>query len=146
MTTITNIDRKACTDIIKASEVALQEVAKQFGLTLTIKGGKFDPVTGTFAPKVEFAVEGADRNEWDASVNLLYSNHPTQWLTKDDFGATFTSGGKTYELVGINLRAPKFPINAKCLTDGKTYKLTEAGVKRSMGRGEVEKTVTINIG
>lgn len=134
MTTITTIDRKACTTISRAAEEALKAVAEQYGLTLTIKGGKFDPSVGTFSPKVEFSVGDAGRKAWEASVGLLYSNYPAQWLTAEDFGATFTSQGKTYELVGINLRAPKFPINAKCLTDGKTYKLTEAGVKRGLGR------------
>jgi len=143
---ITKIDRSAVAEINKATEQALKEVAERLGINVKVGGGKFDPETGTFTPKVIFSVEGADKNEWDRTVGLIYSNHPKQWLTEDDFGAVITLNGKKYQLTGINLRAPKFPINAKCLSDGKYYKLTEAGVKRSMGRGEVEKTVTINIG
>ena len=134
MTQITKIDRKAAQDISKATELALKAVAEQFGINVAIKGGKFDPTTGTFSPKIEFSVEGASRLEWENTVHLLRSNWTDQWLKAEDFGAIITSQGKKYELVGINLRAPKFPINAKCLTDGKTYKLTEAGVKRALGR------------
>jgi hypothetical protein len=134
MTTITELDRNACLTISKAAQEALQAVAEQFGLNLTMKGGKYDPASGTFTPKVEFSVAGSAGKEWANTVRFLSSNHPAEWLTAEDFGATITSQGKTYELVGINLRAPKFPINAKCLSDGKTYKLTEAGVKRAMGR------------
>ena len=136
MTQITKIDRKTANDISKATEAALKAVAEQFGINVSINGGKFDPQAGTFAPKVEFSVEGADRYEWETTVHLIRSNWRNQWLHKDDFVAVITLQGKKYELVGINLRAPKFPINAKCLTDGKIYKLTEAGVRRAMGREE----------
>jgi hypothetical protein len=135
MTQITKMDRKAVQEISKAAELALREVAEQFGINLTAKGGKFDPTTGTFVPKFEFSVEGASANEWATSVHLIGGNYgPRQWLHAEDFGKTFTSQGKTFELSGINLRAPKFPINAKCLTDGKTYKFTSAAIRRALGR------------
>jgi len=127
------IDRNSVKEINKAVEVALQEVAQRFGLNVKVDGGKFDPTVGVFFPKVEFSVEGSAKKDWEQSVHLLYSNRPV-WLTGDDFGAQITYNGRKFELVGINLRAPKFPINAKCLADGKVYKLTEEGVKRAMGR------------
>jgi len=135
MTQITKIDRAAANEISKATEAALKAVAEQFGINVSLRGGKFDPASGTFSPKVEFSVEGAERLEWENTVHLIRSNWGNQWLHKEDFGAVITAnGGKKYELVGINLRAPKFPINARCLNDGKTYKLTEDGVRYALGR------------
>ena len=135
MNTITKIDRNTANEISKATEAALKEVAERFGITVTIKGGKFDPANGKFLPKVEFCVEGAADNEWNTNINLLRSNWTNhKWLFPGDYKRVIKMNGKEYELVGINIRAPKFPIEAKCLTDGKSYRLTEPAVRKALGR------------
>ena len=134
MTAVTTIDRATAKAIAERAEQALQNVADELGLTLTYKGGKFDPTTGTFAPKFEFSVETAGESKFAQQVRLLSSNYPNEWLTASDFGATFTAQGKQFKIFAINLKAPKFPIQAKCLTDGKNYKFSELSVKIALGR------------
>lgn len=133
-TKITTIDKAACIVIAREAEVALQEVAKKFGLTIKMSGGKYDPSVGTYAPKVEFAVEGADMANFAQSVHLLRSNRVRTWLTADDYGVEFTVKGETYKLVGIHLNRPKFPLECKIVGTEKSLLLTEEGVMRALGR------------
>ncbi len=51
-------------------------------------------------------------------------------ISKDAYLARFTSGGKTFELNGFNLRARRMPIKATCINDFKNYKFTEELVKK----------------
>ena len=55
-------------------------------------------------------------------------------LDPDDLGKTFqTFAGTEYEIIGLNTRARKYPINCR-RTDGKRYKLTAREVIGSLAR------------
>ena len=58
--TLSTIDRAACRTITDAAFPALEEVAKQFGLTLKRESGRFDPAAGTFTMKVTFVCQTED--------------------------------------------------------------------------------------
>lgn len=120
--TIETIDRAACKAITEAARVALEQVANDLGLTVKLGGGKYDPTTGTFSPKIEFALPDSDRRGFDANCMLA-------GLTPEDFGRTFTNAGKTYRISGINPRAPKYVIQAVDVRTGKTFGFPES-VKR----------------
>ena len=135
-TTITKIDRQTIAVIKERTESALREVAAGLGINVTIAGGKFDPSTGKYFPKVEFSVEGAERADWENSIRYLGlpGGEANSWIRPEDYNATFTYQGNQYRLVGVNLRAPKFPFNAVKVLDGKTYRFTDASVKQGLGR------------
>lgn len=120
---ISKIDRASVKRIAAATEEALQMVAEDLGLTLESKGGSFDPGIGTFAPKFEFKVDGADESDFARSA-------PLYGLSADDYGREFTSRGTQYRVTGINARAPKFPLQAERLSDGKRFKFTTSVIDR----------------
>ena len=59
-------------------------------------------------------------------------------LETEDFGKTFTKGGKTFTICGCNPRARKMPIHAK-LANGQTYKFDE-GVVNLLHPGRMTRT------
>ena len=123
------MDLKMAKKINEASQKALETVATEFGLTLSPKSGSYDPSTGTYTFKIEFAEDGADKREFERSVRLLTGARQDgtygQLLAPEALGAKFCHQGRDFVLTGINLRAPKFPLQAKCLSDGKSYKFPQ---------------------
>jgi hypothetical protein len=99
------IDRMACRKIAARAQEALEAVAAEFGLTVTVGGGSYDPTTNSFRPKVEFAAADAAQREFEQYATLYD-------LSPDDFGRTFTSQGRTFTVAGVAPRSPKRPILA----------------------------------
>ena len=113
---ITKIDRDACRTINALIE-NLRERADELGLDLKVGGGKFDPVGGTFNPKVEFSVrqvDGVDRERAE------FNRHAMMYgLKPEHFGAKFLNNGTEYALVGFELKKPKFSFRGRRVADGK---------------------------
>jgi hypothetical protein len=114
------MDKAACRAIAAEAKIALEAVAEKMGLSVKVGGGSFDPTTGTFKPKVEFAMDGADRRAFERDAVLV-------GLESSDFGRQITVRGKRFTINGINLRASRFPVVGKG-ADGKTYRFPEATV------------------
>lgn len=125
---ITTIDRAAARKISAATQKALDEVAEELGLTVTVKGGKFDPSVGTYVPKVEFALEGAAEREF-ARLSLAFD-----YVGAADYGAILEIGGKQIELIGIRRRARTYPFIGREVGGTKQYKLPEHSVRSALGR------------
>ena len=74
----------------------------------------------------------------DSGVNLA-STESQVWISIGNkygfenpasvLGAEFVQNGKPFKFLGMNPNASKFPLVAKNLKDGKTYKLTVGSVK-----------------
>ena len=141
-TKITKMDVVTCQVIERETKAALQEVAKKFGLTIKMQGGKYDPTVGTFAPKVEFAIEGANEKEFVQSLKYLRTNrgfgaNEKQWLFPEDLGVEFKRGSDTLKLVAIHTNRPKYPFECEIVSvgsKGKRILLTEEGVMQALGR------------
>ena len=119
---IESIDKAACKAIDAEARAALEQVAEKLGLTVKLGGGSYDPTTGTYTPRVTFSVDGAEARAW-AQVAALVG------LAPDDYGREIAYGGiGRVRLVGINLRARRFPILVERVDDGKVYKVPEASV------------------
>lgn len=130
MTALTTIDRNAAKLISAACEEALQEVAERFGLTVSLRGGSFDPSAGTYKPKVEFAMADSAEKSFARDCRYIYADGDfDKPLVPSDFGAEFVSQGRTFKVVGVNLRAPKFPILAEDVANGQTYTFGNGVVK-----------------
>ena len=123
---ITKIDKAACRFIAAEARKVLEAVAAESGLTVKVGGGRYDPATGTFSPKVEFSVEGADRRAFDLDAPLV-------GLEPADFGRSFTVRGRTFTVKGINPRASRFPIIATA-EDGAGFKFSESVVKAALAQ------------
>ena len=131
MTTITDISRASIKLISARAEGALRQVAEDLGLFLEVQGGKFDPAGGTFTPKFVFSLPGADRLGYDRDCQYVQASVNNEWksLLPTDYGVIFTCRGETYKLIGVNLRAPKYPVLGQRTTDGKTFKFGTATVR-----------------
>ncbi len=133
------IDRDASRRINEAVQAALAPVADGLGLNVEVNGGRYDPATGTFKPRIEFSLPDSGRKAWERDVRNLDFSTDTEAGDKiraEDYGAevTIPGSGRTYRLTGINLRAPKYPVVATEVKTGKSFKLTEDAVRRALGR------------
>lgn len=109
------ITKEKCREISVEMKTALEAIAAKHGLRLTTGGGNFS--ASTFAPKVKFEVVGAlgKPATFDSAAKLL-------GLPADTFGKQFLFRGRFYEVTGINMAAPRYPINAKRVADGKGFR------------------------
>ena len=131
MTTITDISRASIKLISARAEGALRQVAEDLGLFLDVQGGKFDPVGGTYTPKFVFSLPGADQSQFarDSRYVSALVNGEVKTLQAEDLGVIFNCNGTLYKLVGVNLRAPKYPVLGQRLEDGKRFKFGTATVR-----------------
>ncbi len=116
------IDRNTCKQITADAQAALNAVAEKYGLTVKVSGGTY--VDTSFRTKVEFLTADAAEQDW-RRVAALVGLHP------DDFGRSFTVHGDTYRVVGINLRAQRFPVIAE-REDGRRFKFAATAVQRNL--------------
>ena len=108
-------------------ERVLAAVGAKHGIKIERKSGRFS------ASQFSFMVEAQIIDESGASVAEKY-----KWylycgmfgLEKDQFGTIFYHSRDAYEITGVNPRAPKFPINAKRVSDGRLMRF-QAGSVRS---------------
>ncbi len=119
--TITNMDRAACKTIRTEVDPAITAVASQLGLTAKVGNMSYNPSDGTVSVKIEFALPDAERRAFVSSCGIY-------GLTASQYGATFTSQGREFRLVGFNNRSPKYPIAAVSTKDGRMFKFTRAAV------------------
>ena len=122
---ITKFDRKAAREFNDEVESLLAYLAKQFNLTLQRGNGRFgaDQLTVKYTFNVK-ATDGTGAPA-DFAVKALRIGLPA-----DCFGKEFTTfDGKRYKIVGLNLRAKKYPVQCEYLKTGKRYKLGAAAVQ-----------------
>jgi hypothetical protein len=125
---ITTIDRDACRVLGADVAAALKAVADKHGLVFTYKGGTFDP-SGIFRPSVEFAVADAAKAAWNRYCGLCD-------LPADAVGATVALRDGVYQILRLNPGAPKFPVVARKLADGREYKLRADPVAAALAKKE----------
>lgn len=131
-TKMTTIGKAEARTLGEATRAALEAVAEEYGLTLKVAGGSYDPHAGTFSPKVTFSAEGAEQAKFAAqcfAVGVwIEAEQGVVHLVPSDYRAEFQWAGKRFTLTGVNLRAPKYPLVAEG-EDGKAYKLPEDAVR-----------------
>jgi hypothetical protein len=114
-------DRKKCQVISAEVAVALAPIATRHGLTIDVRGGRFDSTT--FTPKIVFNVADGGRlrfEQWAKALGL----QPT------DFGRQFSFGGKTYTISDVNPNALR---SVGATRDGKTYFWKASDIKKLLG-------------
>lgn len=122
---MTEIDKTLAQALGKEVEEALNAVAERHGLQVQVRGGTYDSTL--FKPKVEFTTLDAAEREFARYASLF-------GLKPDDFNAEFTSQGRLFKVSGVAPRSTKRPILAIEVTTGRTFKFTETGVLKGLGR------------
>ena len=114
---ITKIDRATCRRLRPQLQASLtEEFTEATGLKAEVGSGTYSDVSVTF--KVTLSIEGYDagRSNFERCCEAFD-------LSASDYGREFTVAGRTYKLVGLKPRSPKFPIVGEF--NGQRYKLPE---------------------
>ena len=99
----------------KEIEAALAPIAEKYGTKVVAGGIKYDDITTDIT--VSFRTETADKS----AEQLAFEKHaPAYGFKPEDFGFTFSHGGKTYKFVSFKTSARKYPCICDC-SDGKQY-------------------------
>jgi hypothetical protein len=130
---VLQFDKPTCRAVGHAIEQALTEVGTEFGISLKYKGSSYQTNNCTF--KIEASVisgdgtvitrEADDFNRYCGLYNLL---------PKDLGKIIKLHDGHQYQITGLLMKSSKFPIQALCLVNQKTYKLKETTVQYLLGR------------
>lgn len=128
---ITKIDRAALGPLAAAIRKALEPVAAEYGLTLTMRGGSFSATN--YQPKMEFAVVSADGVVLSREANDFKMMAAFYGLSPEHLGAQFSFDGNTYKITGLASRSNKRPILAEDVATKRTYKFSDKDVVRLLG-------------
>jgi hypothetical protein len=124
-------DRNICRELRKEIVDLLQKRFPQFHVESHT--GKFSQ--SNFTTLIEFAVinQGVAETE---EAQAFKRNARFFGLEPDDLGKTFHSiaTGKKMEITGAKPRNHKYPIIAKCASNGKAYKFSAREVMLGLGR------------
>lgn len=118
--------RAACTE-------ALKSVGEEFQLSINATSIKYGD--NDFTLKLECKRTDAgdlDKIAFERDCELF-------GFSAADYNKVFIYDRKRYALVGFSLSSPKYPILCNEVESGKTYKMTEAVVKRAMENQEAAK-------
>jgi len=123
LTTLTRADVKT---VHAALREALQGVADQFGLTYA--PGRVNYSDAEMRGSFTLAAVAA------SGIPADFIKHcPAYGLKPEDFGAEFTSNGRTFTITGIKPRRHKYPISGKGAQGG-SYKFTASQVTNGLKR------------
>ena len=130
---ITNFNRKTCHMLRSAVEESLQQVGKNFGISIKCGNGSFSPTN--FIVKIEGSVIGIDGEIQSREAETFKMYCGMYNLKPEDLGKSFISNdGTQYKIKGLSNRGSKNPIFAVNKANGKTYRLPERMVQRGLGR------------
>jgi|SRR5262252_1161226 len=130
MSKIERFDKKNLGLLRADLDAALKTVAAKWGVNLSLGTGRFDP----------------EVVNWKLTGNVVTGNARTKealeferyadlfGLEASDLGAEFTQGRKRFKIVGAKTSSRKYPILAKDVNTGKTYKFSGPIVRMYLGK------------
>lgn len=113
---------KAARDAVAASESPDMK-----GIEVRIESTRYG--NGRVRVTLEFTEAGVDRKEIEFGRAAALVG-----LKPEDYGALIQVQHERFNISGISLNRPKFPIDIKRTRDGKMFKLTESGALKALGR------------
>lgn len=121
---ITKFDRAACRLLSDEIAAAVAAIAAKHGLTAVPAGGTIGIGALDFTAKTTFKVTNAE------AVDAVERAAFTKWcgafkLSADKYLAKFEHKGERFALVGFNMGSRQYPVTARKLVDGKTYKFAD---------------------
>lgn len=112
---------RATIELIDADiKAALEPLAEKFGIDVNVRGGTFN--NDNFTAKVTFSVISEDGQVMTKEAKAFKDYAFRHGIDKDALFTVFGHKGKLYEIIGFSPRASKYPVLAKSLRDGDTYK------------------------
>lgn len=111
------ICRQDCKTIRAQLNEELVAIGKKLGLKIDVGDAKFGDNQVTF--KVQCVVEGVDKEKEDFEAACILFG-----LKKEHYKHQFDQGTDRFELIGFKANRPKYPLVARCIGTGKTYKFS----------------------
>ena len=117
-----SFDKNLAKKIQEEAQIALEKVAKKYGVTIKSNGGTLGENDFSMKMKVELVNVAKKYSPWVfTSLNL----------PEDITGKTFINRGEKFTITELNTRSPKYPVIAEN-ESGKGYKFTVTAVKTLM--------------
>lgn len=123
---IKTFDRTNLVTLRADMESALLQVAAKHNIVIRVGNARFTPEASTF--KVELATKTTDGTVMNKEAVDFKRYCDSFGLKPEHLGTIITFGRDQYKLTGLKVRAPKRPILAQSVRDGKTYILPESAV------------------
>ena len=125
---IKKIDKETCKTLREELEKVLEPFGKKFGINASTGSGRFSE--NNFTLKVEMAVVDSNGNVKNKEAESFKLNAFMYGLKPEHLNQTFKSWtGESFEIIGLATRSSKYPILAKNLETGKTFKFPAEQVK-----------------
>jgi hypothetical protein len=121
---INQLDRETIVNLRKEMEAAMQVVAAKHGIVIKFGNCKFSPENASF--KLDVATKAQNGSVITREATAFKQSAVYYGLKSEDLGKVFTFNGKTFKLTGLLPKSRKYPFQATCLQDGKSYKLPES--------------------
>lgn len=129
MTKINNFGRTNHTIVGNKVLTALRALEAELGVKFATEGGQF----GTSGGYIRLGVEVLDAGNGKSGPQVEYEYHAYRHGLKAEwYGQPFYMDGVEYKIVGLNLGSPKYAVQIERVRDGKQFKATASGVKRSL--------------
>jgi small-conductance mechanosensitive channel len=117
MNTIENFNKENLKNIRQDITESLKEISEKYGIEISVGNISYHETQMSFPVKAIVLNENTNgKKEMFKRACVFYG------LTESDFGKRFVSNSKTFEVDGLDPKKNKYPLIAKCLTDGKKYK------------------------
>ena len=116
-------------------EVAVNAILTKHGMDsgkTAVKYGDHYSIKIESTPLVENE-NGVNVNSPEAQAWAMFGTSYGFDNPVEALGKTFTTSGKTFKFIGLNTKAPKMPVNAVCLEDGKSYKFPTQALRKIEG-------------
>ncbi len=127
MKKITEINKPECRQISTAAAAALIDPMEALGLKVKIGGGRYSQTEVSF--KVTFILEGVNPEK-----ELFLQTAEQFGVKPDDYGRVLTLNQAECRLVGVRLKAPKYPFILESLADGRRFYMQERPVLEAVTR------------
>ncbi len=129
MKKFTEINRKNCKGIREAAKAALVDSMEEIGLKIKFGTGSFD--SSQFTVKVSFILADSDPEK-----ELFVRTAEQFGLVAEDHGRLIMVNRTEYRLVGVNLKASRFPFICERVKDGKRFRMEEEAVQMAVNRAK----------
>ena len=127
MNNIKSLDRGAVRTINADIESALQAVATKYGITISLGNATFSKSNCDL--KIKYAVQGDSGMAITREVEDYNRLAKAMFNTTKQVGDQIEFNGDTFEIVGLKPRSHRYPLLAKSMRDGKTYKLPSIAIE-----------------
>lgn len=116
---INSLDRTAVRRINDDIQSALDAVAKRYGVQIKVGNSRFSNTNCTTKIDISTVNEGGTVMTKEATD---FNRFAASFGITKKLGDTFDFRYDTYEIVGLKPRSSKYPVLAKNLSNGKTFK------------------------